>query len=165
MGTNGNFMKRCFHDIKDYECTPGRPPVFQIEPSEMPLKKHSWLKLLIVAEFLLSGYALLSVPHWARVLLNMGLKSDDLPAPTQLLIAIHNALSNDLGNFYMFLGAVVTVVLGAMLWLVLIKAKCSKVSLGIGAFLMLGVLVASSLPIALPFIKVQEISSHSSDMG
>jgi type IV pilus assembly protein PilC len=35
------------------------------------------------------------VPQWAKILSDLGLKADDLPAPTKFLIAAANALTND----------------------------------------------------------------------
>ena len=35
------------------------------------------------------------VPQWAKILVDLGLKADDLPAPTQFLISCANALTND----------------------------------------------------------------------
>jgi len=35
------------------------------------------------------------VPQWAKILADLGLKPDDLPAPTMFLISVANALTND----------------------------------------------------------------------
>jgi hypothetical protein len=141
------------------------PPVFRVETSQRPTRKHTWLKAFIVAEFLLSSAAFFAVPYWARVMLDLGLKSDDLPAPSMFLIAVNNTFHNLIFGpseiVYNLIGLVVTIGLSVTLWALLVKTKPSKGALIAGFCLMLGLLFAISITMAMPFVKVE--SNLSSD--